>query len=427
MACGVCGSAGHNRRTHAEHDEPQPDALPTVGDFPEGFRSHFGLAPRSDNGLLIPRPGVVAERGTVDPSESGEPFTLSMDVEYNPAGLEQFMVGRTSFVVGDEEDPPTSHGPDAGQSVSTRAEADLVPPWRTVLGPDEPIRITLPGVYVLDANEYHDPTITGDWLSNSDARQLIDDGCPAQFRYDRDNGIRKTSAAFSMGHAVHAAILGKGETIAVRPAEWSDWRKQAARDWRAEQEAAGRSVILPEDAAIVEAMAAAVHQHERAHELLSQPGRPEVALFWVDPSTGVQRRALVDYLPDSPDTNGVMRVVDLKSADEVAPNDKMERKLYDHAWHRQATTIADGVVALGLAAEVDFHFIVQSKKAPHLVTVVRLDSDAERIGGIENRRAIDVYKRCVETGIWPGFADDTVTMTVPGWIANRYQDELEVI
>lgn len=297
-------------------------------------------------------------------------------------------------------------------------------PWRTPAGPDGPLLITLPGVYDLDAQEYHDPAVTGDWLSNSDARQLIAPGCPAQFRYDRDNGVRKTSAAFSMGHAVHARILGKGETIAVRPAEFDSWRTKASQAWRAEQERAGRSVILPEDAETVEAMAMAVHEKQRAHELLSQPGRPEVALFWVDPETGVRRRALVDYLPSVVDEYGVMSPVDIKSADSVSPDDDMERKLYHHAWHRQATTIADGIRVLGLAQEVEFYFIVQSKTPPHLVTVVKLDADAERIGRIENREAIWVYKRCLDTGVWPDYAEDSVTLTVPAWIARQYEEDI---
>ncbi|HWO64592.1 MAG TPA: PD-(D/E)XK nuclease-like domain-containing protein [Umezawaea sp.] len=358
---------------------------------------------RSRNGLLVPGPGVVIERGTVDPTECRQ--------------CGEALTNGESFLC----------------DLCTGA-ATITPPWRTALGPDEPIRITLPGVYELDANEYHDPAITGDWLSNSDARQLTDDGCPAQFRYDRDNGVRKTSAAFAMGHAVHARILGKGETIAVRPLVnpddpeqvWDSWRTKASQRWKAEQESAGRSVILPEDAEIVEAMAAAVHQKPRAHALLSQPGRPEVALFWVDPVTGVRRRCLVDYLPDGPDEDGIMRPVDLKSADEVAPNGDMEKKLYDHCWHRQAVTIADGIRALGLADEVEFYFIVQSKKAPHLVTVVMLDADAERIGGIENHRALMVYKECLETDVWPDFAEDTVTLTVPQWISRMYEEEIEV-
>lgn len=318
--------------------------------------------------------------------------------------------------------------------LATGAQGPQLVPWRTWRGPAEPPVITLPGVYQLDAREYHDPAITGDWLSNSDARQLIDDGCPAQFKYDRDHGVRQITDAFSMGHAVHARILGKGETIAVRPLVnpddpsqvWDSWRTNTAKAWRAEQEAAGRSVILPEQAAVVEAMAAAVHAKPRAHELLSQPGRPEVALFWVDADTGVKRRALVDYLPTVTNPAGVMEPVDIKSADSVAPTADMERRLYNHAWHRQAMTITDGILALGLAKWVEFYFVVQSKTAPHLVTVVKLDAEAEHIGRIENRRALLVYRECLETGVWPDYADEPVSLSVPAWIARQYEDEMVV-
>jgi hypothetical protein len=595
MACGICGSTGHNRRTHAEHEAPQPEALletlpvgeyigaageqeapdrfdpsippggfvcsvcgtpvesepcqehqpvawtnaqgspiklteadPALGgpltnvadyvvsvDFkiPDGTaldlaeyfaavndtsskvgkeedgstsadadagQSHsdnpgkhypVDVTHRSRNGLLVPGPGVVIERGTVDPTDPGWPIeraTHELIGEQAEADIDlvtetlaaDFTVARCQECGEPLDDGQTllcgscaiqdQHEcePAPDQVYYCRhCGADLMvdpepvdpvdtptPPWRTVRGPFEPIRITLPGVYELDANEYHDPAVTGEWLSNSDARQLTDDGCPAQFRYDRDNGVRKRSDAFAVGHAYHATVLGKGETIAVRPLVnpddpdqvWNSWRTKAAQNWKAEQEAAGRSVILPEDAAVVEAMAAAVHQKPRAHELLSQPGRPEMALFWIDPVTGVKRRCLVDYLPDAPGPDGIMRPVDLKSADEVAPNGSMEKKLYDHCWHRQAVTIADGIRALGLADEVEFYFIVQSKKAPHLVTVVVLDADAERIGGIENLEAMRVYQQCIESGVWPDYAPDTVTLTVPPWIARIYEDDIEV-
>jgi PDDEXK-like uncharacterized protein DUF3799 len=300
-------------------------------------------------------------------------------------------------------------------------------PWRTPLGPDGPIQITLPGVYEISAAEYHDPAVTGDWVSNSDLRGMTAPNCPAKWRYNRDHGVRGTSDAFAFGHAWHARVLGKGEDIAVRPVVWDSWRTNAAKAWRAEQEAAGRSVILPEDWQMVEAMAAAIHDRPRAHELLSQPGRPEVAMFWVDPETGVKRRALVDYLPsDRPDGFGTLDVVDIKSCDSASPDDRMEKKIYDYGYHRQGTTIADGAMALGLADNVTVWFIFQEKSAPYIVQEVELDGQAQRIGRIENHEALLLYKQCIETGVWPSYADGPVTVGVPGWIANRFDDEMVI-
>jgi hypothetical protein len=484
MACRECGHEGHNRRTHRDHPEPQADALlAALADAPgpppparpderqEALREALGREPGTDRdgrpadghhyrpGCCSPGQHAVPASSEVPKQEAAPDQRSSGESDPVPAAevisVEEVAAEFRAYAAEVEEVIAAMPEPDAdrdllpaagpwcrdctsttyGQHLDGCAFGHLpAAPWRTALGPDEPIRITRPGVYHLDAAEYHDPAITGDWLSNSDARQLIAPGCPAQFRYDRDHGVRKTSDAFAMGHAVHARTLGKGEAIAVRPLVnpadpaqvWDTWKTKAAREWRAEQEAAGRSVILPEQAAIVEAMAEAVHRDRWAHALLSQPGGPELALFWVDPETGVQRRALVDYLPSSTNQHGMIRPVDLKSADDVAPDESMERKLYDHAWHRQATTIADGIEALGLARSTDFYFIVQSKRAPHLVTVVRLDAEAERIGRIENRRALLVYKECLETGVWPDYADEPVTMSVSPWVAAKYADEIEV-
>jgi hypothetical protein len=294
------------------------------------------------------------------------------------------------------------------------------PPWRTLLGPDEPIRITMPGVYTLTAAEYHDPAVTGDWLSNSDGRALIAPGCPAKWKYNRDNGIRKTSDEFDFGHAAHTAVLGKGEEIAIRPAEWDSWRTNAAKAWRSDQEAAGRTVLLPEQWDVVAEMAEEVYADPWAAELLGQPGgQAEACLFWVCPETGVRRRAMVDLLADDP--------VDYKTTKSACPGFKMDRDVYEYGYHRQAATIIDGMDALGLGTgSGEFNFIAQEKVKPYVVTVFKLDDEALRIGRIENRQAIDVYAKCLETGVWPGYVDGPVYASVPSYIAREYEDEMVV-
>src|SRR6185369_8740164 len=90
-------------------------------------------------------------------------------------------------------------------------------PWATPAGPDGPIRITLPGVYDLEADEYHDPAVTGDWVSNSDLREMTYPNVPAQWRYNRDHGVKEISDAFDFGHLWHHLVLGKGDAYQVFP------------------------------------------------------------------------------------------------------------------------------------------------------------------------------------------------------------------
>jgi PDDEXK-like domain of unknown function (DUF3799) len=294
-------------------------------------------------------------------------------------------------------------------------------PWRTWRGPAEPIQVTRPGVYQLDADEYHADPVPGGSLSNSDARRLTAPGCPALFRYEKDNGVRQTSDAFDFGHLVHTLILGKGEEIAVRPAEWADYRKPAARVWRDEQRAAGRTPVTPEEMVKAESMVEALRADEFASQALAQPGRSEQCLFWQDPETGCWRRAMIDHLPVRPKPGQRMVIVDYKTSDEVCPDDQMMRKVFNYGYHRQGATYLDGVLALGLADDAVIVFIFQQKSPPFLVTPVVLRPEWIRIGRVENRWALREFAECLESGVWPGYAPEgPVVLDVPRWLEIRF-------
>lgn len=345
-------------------------------------------------------------------------------------------------------DPDCGCGPDEWCSVCQAAADGLsvvyldttypTPPWRTVLGPDEPIRITLPGVYELTAEEYHSIDVTGDWFSNSDGKALLA-SCPAQFDYDRRNKVRKISDAFDWGHVWHALVLGKGEKYQVFEPKKKDGRTKEGQAQKREVDAARAAGITPiygDQFRLIEAMAEAVKADPVAYDLMSAPGRQEVCLFWreqikvTDPHNSlfgqvvtVQRRAMIDHLPDMPAEGETVTLVDGKTADDVKPDDNMRKKIYDYAYHRQADTYAAGVEALfNVVAEVVFLF--QSKKPPHLIVPVDLDTPAMRVAAAENRQALEQWAECVATGKWPGYAKGVETSGVPAWIERRYEDEI---
>jgi hypothetical protein len=298
-------------------------------------------------------------------------------------------------------------------------------PWRTVFGPAEPIQITMPGVYILDPDEYHADPVPGESLSNSDAKKLIE-SCPAQFRYDKDNRVREEKDAYDRGHVVHELVLGKGGGIVVLPAEFKDWRKGEAQRIKREARAAGKAPILAADFAASEEMAAAMLADPYAKALLTQPGQAEAAMFWLDGS-GVVRRCMVDYLPTRKEPGETMIVVDVKTSDEVAPNEDMERKVMNLGYHRQAATIADGILSLQLATDVLVVFLFQSKKPPFLVVPVKLTPRALQIGRIENRAALKQFAQCLGTGEWPAYYDpagDIPEVGLPGWYEKRFEGEV---
>jgi hypothetical protein len=312
-------------------------------------------------------------------------------------------------------------------------------PWRTPLGPAEQPRITVPGIYQLPAEQYHDPRVTGDWISNSDVKKLMQT-CPAQFHYDREHGVRKVSDAFDFGHVAHNVVLGKGEAYRVFEPKKLDGRTKAGIAQKAEVDKAraeGFTPIYGDQFGVITAMAEAIRANPKANELLTQPGRPEQCLFWeellevTDPDNAlygqivtVKRRAMVDYLPDVPDDPGTpIKVVDYKTADEVKPDDKMRNNVYDYGYHTQADTYEAACRNL-LGREVEVVFLMQSKKPPHLITPIELDTPAMKIAAYENDQALMVWAECVATGNWPGYTEGVATSGVPEWIERQHDEEI---
>jgi len=291
-----------------------------------------------------------------------------------------------------------------------------------------PFQITEPGVYDLAPEVYFADPVPGGSLSNSGVKKLMPPGSPARYRYDVDNGVTKTSDAFDLGHCVHKLALGKGEEIAVRPEEFDSYRTKAAQAWLAEQREARRIPVTPEQHEQARAMADALLAHDYAGRLLRQPGRAEMALFWVDAETQVWRRILVDYLPDKPAPGKAMLIVDVKTAESCSPDLDMSKKVYNYGYHRQSATAMDGALALGLAETVRFFDLFVEKQPPYFVSVVEHDERLTWIGRYENRLALEVFAQCQATGVWPGppNAIGLDALPPPGWVERIFEDAMEI-
>jgi hypothetical protein len=266
-----------------------------------------------------------------------------------------------------------------------------------------------PGVtYDLDETIYH---AHPDSLSHSGAKRLIPPGSPAAFKYYRDFG-EPPSDAFDFGKAAHRLVLGAGPDLVGIDAD--DWRTKAAKEQRDEARAHGVVPLLLRDLHRVEDMAEALREHPVARALI-QPddGQPEVSLFWYDLRAEVMLRARLDWLRDPRD--GRLILVDYKSSVTADPWE-FARAAARYGYHSQAAWYSDGAKACGLSDDVSFVFVVQEKVAPYLVSVVELDSEAVRAGRSRNRKAIDLYAHCTQTGHWPGPADTDVTLvSLPSW------------
>lgn len=271
----------------------------------------------------------------------------------------------------------------------------------------------------LSADVYHADKTS---ISSSGLRALLNPGCPAQFKYDRDHP-QAPKREFDLGNAVHTAVLGEGHDI-VEIVGFSDYKKAEARALRDEAYAAGKVPLLPKEKAQVDAMAKAVREHPLAGPLFAPgSGIAERSIYWTDPATGVRCRVRPDWLKQLP---GTTLCVDLKTIKDAAP-DTISRAIRDHNYHQQDPLYIDGIEAVGLAPDgCRFIFVFVSKIPPYLITVRELTDQDRDIGRARNERALRIYAECVATDTWPdwtGPVTEIPQIGMPTWDTIRQAEE----
>lgn len=270
----------------------------------------------------------------------------------------------------------------------------------------------------VDEAEYHQDRGS---LSVSGAKLLLPPSCPAKFREYMDTE-RKPKKEWDFGHVAHHVVLGKGAEFKVldpavdglkadgtpsdKPTATAAWRNAAA-----DARARGLVPIHADDHTKAQLMAKRVLEHPAAGPLFIE-GHAEVALYHTDPETGVRLRGRADWLEPNGD------LTDYKTSTTANPAE-LVRKMWQLGYFMQAAWYRGLVIALGLAENPRFRFVVQEKEPPFVVTVVEYDEDALAEGARLNREAIRLYVECRESDHWPGYSDDTVPISLPGWVARR--------
>lgn len=275
---------------------------------------------------------------------------------------------------------------------------------------------TLGVVDGMDADDYHRHPA----LSSTGARKLLPPSCPAKFRWEQIHG-QPAKRTFEFGRAAHQFVLGEGAEIAVL--KYDNYRSKAAQEEAEEARAANATPLLEREWEQVEAMAEAIRHDPLAGPLFT-PGRgiAERALFWTDGPTGVERRALLDWTLHR-DTGQRLVITDYKTTTD-ASKAGVEKAIAAYGYHQQAAWYIDGAIATGIGGEdTVMVFAFQEKTPPYLVTVAEIVPDDVRRGRERNRRAINTYARCVETGHWPGHAEGVITASQPTWAQIRHDEE----
>lgn len=252
-----------------------------------------------------------------------------------------------------------------------------------------------PGVYAgIPDDIYHADRSS---LSSTGARTILKS--PALFRWQLDNPSTEHKTHLDLGKAVHTLVLGFGaEPVEVEGDRWN----KAQKEQREKLTAEGKIALLTHELAQAKDMAAAVLNNELAKALLRDID-PELSLWWNDPITGRLLRCRPDATP--PRAVGRRLIVsDLKTSADPGPKE-FPKSVHNFGYHMQAPFYLDGLTECGLDDNPAFMFIAVGKTPPYLVAVHELHPAAIEYGRSLNRRAIDLWDRCIETGDWPSFSD----------------------
>jgi hypothetical protein len=318
-----------------------------------------------------------------------------------------------------------SDGPDTFTRLGDAVARVVAGVGRVRRWPGAPIRD--PGIYAgVPIEVYHGAALCNGPSISSSGLRTIENESPAHYwcrsPYNPDREPEEPSDALDFGKAAHVLLLGESgfrEHFALRPAEWSDWRTAAAKQWRDDMRAAGRTVLTPDQVDVIRKIARSLERHPViAGGLLN--GEIEQTMVWKDPVTGVWLKARPDALPRD------RMLVDLKTC-ASADRQSVSRALADHGYHMQLALAGMGLEALTGEApgNDDYVLVFVEKAAPYAVNIKPIDAEAIWYGRRQLRRAIDTFARCLESGEWPAYGDDLSPVYLPAYYQKRLEQEAE--
>ncbi len=225
------------------------------------------------------------------------------------------------------------------------------------------------------------------------------------------NFERKTEEKFDVGTAAHQLFLEGVDALAIIP--FDDWRTSAAKELRDEARLAGRIPLLTPQAEdvykLVDALRTKLRQRNDDPALFTD-GQPEHTITWQE--DGVWCKARLDYL-----NNAHTLISDLKTTKASANPEAWARTAYGMGADVQVAFYQRAVSSLHPERILppEFRYVVVEVEAPYELAVFSLAPSALDLANAKIDKALAIWKRCLSTGAWPGYASEVAYIEAPGW------------
>ena len=255
-----------------------------------------------------------------------------------------------------------------------------------------------PGCFHMDvtSDEYHS---LPDSVSCSGLKHLL--RSPAHFQAYLNN---REEGKPNIGTALHCAVL-EPEVFEETYTFFTGDRRGKAFTAFAENNV-GKIVLSEKEWITVNRMVNAIMTFDEfpLWEALRRSKR-EMSVFWADEETGVQCRVRFDALC-SP-----FAILDLKTTTDARPEMFIKQAVrldYDLqvAMYTEAARRFTGEL-------LEFNFVAVEEDDPNGVWLMPAGQSMLDNGWRKFRKALELYKRCSETGVWPKYTNARTTLELP--------------
>lgn len=302
----------------------------------------------------------------------------------------------------------------------------------------------------LSNQEYHADTehINGSGLWN------ILDRCPAAWRYKDEEDEQSKALIFGTGS--HTALLEPerfdaeyarmptkedfGSGLLVTVSDMNSWAKERGikglsgktkaevikiirstgepvriydeERLFAELNAKGRILLEGDDYDAIMQMRAVIHANSYYSSLLSG-AYSEVSIL--GKLLGEPSKVRFDCLTRGGD------IIDYKTAVSAKPDEFFRHAARLGYFMKMAMQHDMFVEAYGHAPR-SVNLLVQEKKSPFIPALIRLTDEQLRIGRIQLRSAMEIYKACKKANSWPGYSmgNPVIEMETPEWFKKQF-------
>lgn len=233
--------------------------------------------------------------------------------------------------------------------------------------------------------------------------------CPALYKARYIDGIvQEETAAMRIGSAAHMLVFQPDEFprwFAVRPAVDGRTKEGKQIITRFVADNQGRTILSQDEHLQASAVREAVMAHSAARQFV-EGGIAEQSFFAEEPS-GIVRKVRPDYM-----VNGML--VDLKTTTD-ASEEAFSRTCWNFRYHVQAAYYLDTVeIVTGWRPDA-FIFIAAEKCTGQVAVYVASQSMIEA-GRRQYMHDLETYRRCMESGVWPGYNQGrAIEISLPHW------------